>query len=135
MGYDGGFAKIRMKMRNQNDLNKYVNLRNKIYDYIGKDNFYKFESGIRLPMLNNDWIQVKILRETLALTNKRVYNAYDTNGFTLITQEELRQYISDLYGFLSNEDVKLLKEDIKLLEELYDTFDWENDTLVFSYSY
>ena len=43
MGYDGGFAKIRMKMRSQNDLNKYVNLRNKIYDCIGEDNFYKFE--------------------------------------------------------------------------------------------
>lgn len=134
MGYDGGFAKIRMKMRNQNDLNKYVNLRNKIYNCIGKDNFYKFESGVNLPMLNNDWVQVRILRETLASMNKRVYNAYDTNGFTLITQEELGQYISDLYGFLSNEDVKLLKEDIKLLEELYVAFDWENDTLVFSYS-
>ena len=134
MGYDGGFAKIRMKMRNQNDLNKYVNLRNKIYNCIGKDNFYKFESGVNLPMLNNDWVQVRILRETLASMNKRVYNAYDTNGFTLITQEELGQYISDLYGFLSSEDVKLFEEDIKLLEELYDTFDWENDTLVFSYS-
>ena len=134
MGYDGGFAKIRMKMRNQNDLNKYVNLRNKIYNCIGKDNFYKFESGVNLPRLNNDWVQVKILRETLASMNKRVYNAYDTNGFTLITQEELRQYISDLYRFLSNEDVKLFKKDIKLLERLYNTFDWENDTLVFSYS-
>ena len=134
MGYDGGFAKIRMKMRNQNDLNKYVNLRNKIYDCIGEDNFYKFESDVDLPMLDNDWVQVKILRETLALTNKRVYNAYDTNGFTLITQEELGQYILDLYELLSNEDVKLFEEDIKLLKELYDTFDWENDTLVFSYS-
>lgn len=134
MGYDGGFSKIRMKMRNQNDLNKYVNLRNKIYNCIGKDNFYKFESGIKLPILDNDWIQVKILRETLASTNKRVRNAYDTNGFTLITQEELGQYISDLYGFLSNEDVELFEEDIKLLKELYDTFDWENDSLVFSYS-
>ena len=85
-------------------------------------------------MLDNDWVQVKILRETLTLTNKRVYNAYDTNGFTLITQEELGQYISDLYGFLSNEDTKLFEEDIKLLKELYDSFDWENDTLVFSYS-
>ena len=134
MEYEGGFAKIRMKMRNQNDLNKYVNLRNKIYDCIGEDNFYKFESDVDLPMLDNDWVQVKILRETLVLTNKRVYNAYDTNGFTLITQEELGQYISDLYGFLSNEDVKLFEEDIELLKELYDTFDWENDSLVFSYS-
>lgn len=134
MGYDGGFAKIRMKMRDQNDLNKYINLRNKIYNCIGKDNFYKFESGVNLPMLNNDWVQVRILRETLASMNKRVYNAYDTNGFTLITREELKQYISDLYESLSNEDVKLFEEDIKLLEELYDTFDWENDTLVFSYS-
>lgn len=133
MGYDGGFAKIRMKMRNQNDLNKYVNLRNKIYNCIGKDNFYKFESGVNLPRLNNDWVQVKILRETLASMNKRVYNAYDTNGFTLITQEELEQYILNLYR-LSKEDVEMLKEDIKLLEELYNTFDWENDTLVFSYS-
>ena len=108
MGYDGGFAKIRMKMRSQNDLNKYVNLRNKIYDCIGEDNFYKFESDVDLPMLDNDWVQVKILRETLTLTNKRVYNAYDTNGFTLITQEELRQYISDLYGFLSNEEEEKL---------------------------
>ena len=134
MEYEGGFTKIRMKMRNQNDLNKYVNLRNRIYDCIGEDNFYKFESGVNLPMLNNDWVQVKILRETLASMNKRVYNAYDTNGFTLITQEELGQYISDLYGFLSKEDIKTLKEDIKSLEELYNTFDWENDTLVFSYS-
>ena len=133
MEYEGGFTKIRMKMRNQNDLNKYVNLRNRIYDCIGEDNFYKFESGVNLPMLNNDWVQVKILRETLASMNKRVYNAYDTNGFTLITQEELGQYISDLYGFLSKEDIKTLKEDIKSLEELYNTFDWENDTLVFSY--
>lgn len=133
MEYEGGFTKIRMKMRNQNDLNKYVNLRNRIYDCICEDNFYKFESSIDLPLLDNDWVQVIMLRQTLASMNKRVYNAYDTNGFTLITQEELEQYISDLYGFLSKEDVETLKEDIKLLEELYNTFDWENDTLVFSY--
>ena len=126
MEYEGGFTKIRIKMRNQDDLNKYVNLRNKIYDCIGEDNFYKFESSIDLPLLDNDWVQVIILRQTLASMNKRVYNAYDTNGFTLITQEELEQYISNLYK-------SLLKEDIESLEELYDTFDWENDTLVFSY--
>ena len=31
MGYDGGFTKIRMKMRNQKDLDKYDRLRNSIY--------------------------------------------------------------------------------------------------------
>lgn len=134
MEYEGGFTKIRMKMRNQDDLNKYVNLRNRIYDCIGEDNFFKFESSVDLPLLDNDWVQVIILRQTLASMNKRVYNAYDTNGFTLITQEELEQYISNLYKSLSKEDVETLKEDIELLEELYDTFDWENDTLVFSYS-
>lgn len=109
-------------------------MRNKIYNCIGEDNFYKFESSIDLPLLDNDWVQVIILRQTLVSMNKRVYNAYDTNGFTLITREELKQYISNLYS-LSKEDVETLKEDIESLEELYDTFDWENDTLVFSYCY
>lgn len=133
MEYEGGFTKIRIKMRNQDDLNKYVNLRNKIYNCIGEDNFYKFESSIDLPLLDNDWVQVIILRQTLALIGKRVYNAYDTNCFTLITQKELKQYISNLYKSLSKENVKTLKEDIESLEKLYNTFDWENDTLVFSY--
>ena len=39
MGYDGGFTKIRMKMRNQRDLDKYDRLRNSIYNIIGRDNF------------------------------------------------------------------------------------------------
>lgn len=133
MEYEGGFTKIRMKMRNQTDLNKYVNLRNKIYDCIGEDNFYKFESSIDLSLLDNDGVQVIILRQTLASMGKRVYNAYDTNCFTLIAQEELKQYISDLYRFLQKENIKTLKEDIESLVELYNTFDWENDTLVFSY--
>lgn len=133
MEYEGGFTKIRIKMRNQDDLNKYVNLRSKIYDCIGEDNFFKFESNIDLPLLDNDWVQVIILRQTLALIGKRVYNAYDTNYFTLITQKELKQYISNLYKSLSKENVKTLKEDIESLEKLYNTFDWENDTLVFSY--
>lgn len=120
-------------MRNQNDLNKYVNLRNRIYDCIGEDNFYKFESSIDLPLLDNDCIQVIMLRQTLASMGKRVYNAHDTNSFTLIAQKELKQYISNLYRFLSKEDTKTLKEDIESLVELYNTFDWENDTLVFSY--
>lgn len=134
MEYEGGFTKIRIKIGNQDGLNKYANLRNKIYNCIGEDNFYKFESSIDLPLLDNDWVQVIILRQTLVSMNKRVYNAYDTNGFTLITREELKQYISNLYS-LSKEDVETLKEDIESLEELYDTFDWENDTLVFSYCY
>lgn len=133
MEYEGGFTKIRMKMRNQNDLNKYVNLRNRIYDCIGEDNFYKFESSIDLPLLDNDCIQVTMLRQTLTSMGERVYNAYDTNSFTLITQKELKQYISNLYRFLSKEDTKTLKEDIESLVELYNTFDWDNDTLVFSY--
>ena len=134
MGYDGGFTKIRMKMRNQRDLDKYDRLRNSIYNIIGKDNFYKFESiAVNLPHLDNDWKQFEILKNTL---NKKIRNyETDDNSFTLITKDELGQYISDLYGLLDEKELELYNEDIILLKNLYNTFDWDNDTLVFSYSY
>ena len=134
MGYDGGFIKIRMKMRNQRDLDKYDRLRNSIYNIIGRDNFYKFESiAVDLPHLDNDWKQFEILKNTL---NKEIRNyEVDDNDFTLITKDELWQYISDLYGLLDEKELELYNEDIILLKNLYNTFDWDNDTLVFSYSY
>ena len=134
MGYDGGFTKIRMKMRNQKDLDKYDRLRNSIYNIIGRDNFYKFENiAVDLPHLDNDWKQFEILKNTL---NKEIRNyEVDDNDFTLITKDELGQYISDLYGLLDEKELELYKEDIILLKNLYNTFDWDNDTLVFSYSY
>ena len=134
MGYDGGFTKIRMKMRNQRDLDKYNRLRNSIYNIIGRDNFYKFESiAVNLPHLDNDWKQFEILKNTL---NKKIRNyETDDNSFTLITKDELGQYISDLYGLLDEKELELYNEDIILLKNLYNTFDWDNDTLVFSYSY
>lgn len=134
MGYDGGFTKIRMKMRNQRDLDKYDRLRNSIYNIIGRDNFYKFESiAVDLPHLDNDWKQFEILKNTL---NKEIRNyEVDDNDFTLITKDELGQYISDLYGLLDEKELELYNEDIILLKNLYNTFDWDNDTLVFSYSY
>ena len=134
MGYDGGFIKIRMKMRNQRDLDKYDRLRNSIYNIIGRDNFYKFESiAVDLPHLDNDWKQFEILKDTL---NKKIRN-YETgdNDFTLITKDELEQYISNLYELLDEKELELYNEDIILLKNLYNTFDWDNDTLVFSYSY
>ena len=132
MGYDGGFTKIRMKINNQNDLNKYeLNLRHDIYDVIGMDNFYKFEDvAIDLPYLDNNWTQVKVLQKTIKKDIKN-YELDDTH-FTLINQDILGQYISDLHG---SDDREIYLKDIKLLEKLYNEFDWENDTLVFSYSY
>ena len=134
MGYDGGFKKIRMKMRNQSDLDKYSRLRNSIYNIIGRDNFYKFESiAANLPHLDNDWKQLEILKNTL---NEEVRNyETDDNRFTLISKYELKQYISNLYKLLDEKELELYNKDIMLLKELYDTFDWDNDTLVFSYSY
>ena len=134
MGYDGGFTKIRMKMRNQKDLDKYDRLRNSIYNIIGRDNFYKFESmAVNLPHLDNDWKQFEILKDTL---NKKIRNyETDDNDFTLITKDELERYISNLYELLDEKELELYNKDIILLKELYDTFDWDNDTLVFSYSY
>ena len=134
MGYDGGFIKIRMKMRNQRDLDKYDRLRNSIYNIIGRDNFYKFESiAVDLPHLDNDWKQFEILKNTL---NKEIRNyEVDDNDFTLITKDELEQYISNLYELLDEKELELYNEDIILLKNLYNTFDWDNDTLVFSYSY
>ena len=134
MGYDGGFKKIRMKMRNQSDLDKYSRLRNSIYNIIGSDNFYKFENiAVNLPLLDNDWKQLEILKNTL---NEEVRNyETDDNYFTLISKYELKQYISNLYKLLDEKELELYNKDIMLLKELYDTFDWDNDTLVFSYSY
>ena len=134
MGYDGGFKKIRMKMRNQSDLDKYSRLRNSIYNIIGSDNFYKFENiAVNLPLLDNDWKQLEILKNTL---NEEVRNyETDDNHFTLISKYELKQYISNLYKLLDEKELELYDKDIMLLKDLYDAFDWDNDTLVFSYSY
>ena len=134
MGYDGGFIKIRMKMRNQKDLDKYDKLRDSIFNIIGRDNFYKFESiAVNLPHLDNDWKQFEILKNKL---NKKIRNyETDDNDFTLITKDELERYISNLYELLDEKELELYNKDIILLKELYDTFDWDNDTLVFSYSY
>ena len=134
MGYDGGFKTIRMKMRNQSDLDKYSRLRNSIYNIIGSDNFYKFENvAVDLPLLDNDWKQLEILKNTL---NEEVRNyETDDNRFTLISKYELKQYISNLYKLLDEKELELYDKDIMLLKDLYDTFDWDNDTLVFSYSY
>lgn len=135
MGYDGGFMKIRMKINTQNELKKYeLELRSKIYKIIGRDNFYKFEGiAIDLPYLDNSWKQVEVLRITLENEGRKIMNyEVNENHFTLITRDELGQYISDLYGEDYSDDYF---EDIKLLEHLYNTFDWKNDTLVFCYSY
>lgn len=132
MGYDGGFTKIRMKIDTQKQLDRYNELRGKIYDIIGSTNFYKFEgSAIDLPYLDNNWKQVEVLNKTLGDVNVRNYEV-DDNDFTLITEDDLAQYISDLYG---ESDSRIYAKDIKQLEHLYNTFDWENDTLVFYYSY
>ena len=132
MGYDGGFTKIRMKIDTQKQLDRYNELRGKIYDIIGSTNFYKFEgSAIDLPYLDNNWKQVEVLNKTLGDVNVR-NNEVDDNDFTLITEDDLAQYISDLYG---ESDSRIYAKDIKQLEHLYNTFDWENDTLVFYYSY
>lgn len=132
MGYDGGFTKIRMKIDTQKQLDRYNELRGKIYDIIGSTNFYKFEgSAIDLPYLDNNWKQVEVLNKTLGDVNVRNYEV-DDNDFTLITEDDLAQYISDLYG---ESDSRIYAKDIKQLEHLYNTFDWKNDTLVFCYSY
>lgn len=131
MGYDGGFTKIRMKINSQEELNKYdSNLRYKIYKIIGSDNFYKFEGKVvDLSFLDNSWVQAKVMFKTIEDVKNYVI---DDTHFTLITKDILGQYISNLHG---EEDNEIYFEDIKLLEDLYNSFDWINDTLVFSYSY
>nr|DAQ39464.1 MAG TPA: hypothetical protein [Caudoviricetes sp.] len=147
MGYDGGFTKVRMKMENQEQVEKYYSeVRKKIYYAIGSDNFYKFEtSAIDLPMLDNTWLQTKVLSEIQDLNNYEI----DECDYTYISKSVLEKYIRVLkrvdLSFHYNVDklsveqlIELSDEytnDIKLLEKLYDEFDWDNDTLLFSYSY
>lgn len=133
MGYDGGFTKIRMKIDNQCDLEKYeLKARSTIYDILGMDNFYAFEGiAIDLPFLDNNWIQANVMFKTMNEDNVKNYEIDDAH-FTLITRDTLGQYISNLHD---NDDREIYLKDIKLLEKLYNEFDWGNDTLVFSYSY
>lgn len=133
MGYDGGFTKIRMKINTQEELNEYeLKLRSPIYEIIGMDNFYKFENiAINLDYLDNSWVQAHIMFETMGDEKVKNYEIDDTH-FTLITKDILGQYISNLHGQNNNE---VYFKDIKSLENLYNSFDWDNDTLVFSYSY
>ena len=133
MGYDGGFTKIRMKINTQEELNEYeLKLRSPIYEIIGMDNFYKFENiAINLDYLDNSWVQAHVMFETMSDEKFKNYKIDDTH-FTLITKDILGQYISNLHGQNNN---KVYFKDIKSLENLYNSFDWDNDTLVFSYSY
>lgn len=144
MGYDGGFTKIRMKMENQQQLDNYeLNLRKPIYNTIGRDNFYKFEvSAVDLRYLNNDWAQTHCLRKVMDNSQIRNYERDDTK-FTYITKETLKKYIVEvkkdyeekLLEYGEDEENGWYKNDIELLEYLYNNFKWEEDTLVFSYSY
>lgn len=133
MGYDGGFTKIRMKMNTQEELDKYeLKLRSSIYETISSDSFYRFESNaIDLDYLDNNWVQAEVMFKTIKDEKVKNYEA-DDGCFTLITKDMLRQYIFNLHN-QNNNDVYF--KDIKALENLYNSFDWDNDTLVFSYSY
>lgn len=142
MGYDGGFTKIRMKINTQEDLINYEEkLRLPIYEIIGEDNFYKFEGiSVELSYLDNNWMQLHSLSKVIKEEDIKDYDV-DDSRFTLITKDILYKYINqlnrELYENFSNDNIisKELNEDIIKLKELYETFDWENDTLVFSYSY
>lgn len=136
MGYDGGFHKVRMKLNNQDAVDNYEKkLRSSIYKIIGHDNFYKFEGlAIELPYLDNDWVQRRVLGRVIDDENIKNYETDDTH-FTLITKDILCKYITELDKELKQNHSENLSTDIKLLKDLYNTFDWNNDTLVFSYSY
>lgn len=133
MGYDGGFTKIRMKVNTQEELDKYeLKLRSSIYETIGSDSFYRFESSaIDLDYLDNNWVQAEVMFKTIKDEKVKNYEV-DDGCFTLITKDMLRRYIFNLHN-QNNNDVYF--KDIKALENLYNSFDWDSDTLVFSYSY
>lgn len=96
-------------------------------------------------MLDNTWLQTKVLSEIQDLNNYEI----DECDYTYISKSVLEKYIRVLkrvdLSFHYNVDklsveqlIELSDEytnDIKLLEKLYDEFDWDNDTLLFSYSY
>lgn len=144
MGYDGGFTKIRIKIETQEILDNYEKkLRTPLYNTLGKDNFFKFETvAINLRYLDNDWSQVHCLRNVIDYKDIRNYENDDTE-FTLITKDILKKYIVEIkkdyneklleYGY--DEENKFYQKDIQDLEQLYNDFDWDNNTLVFSYSY
>lgn len=147
MGYDSGFTKVRMKMENQEQVGKYFRqIRIKMYRIIGYDNFYKFEtSAVELPLLDNDWTEALILSKVCKLKNYEV----DKCAFTYISKTTLKQYINELkliklsehydLNKMSYEEINRLHDnifdDIRKLEELYNEFDWDNDTLLFDYTY
>lgn len=155
MGYDGGFYKIRMKLNTQVQVRYYeMKLRkelSKMFSIYNSDDFYDFENlAVELHFLDNDWTQVYGFNYSPKLIEKN-FELEDDNYFTLITKETLKDYIEGLKIYTRSDDFKkrynisnndsekqLIKdvdEDIKLLEKLYKEFDWDNDTLLFSYSY
>lgn len=144
MGYDGAFTRICSKINNQEQLDYYgEKLRFPLYKVIGKEDFYKFEhKAINLEILDNSWLQVEFLNEILSEDKIRNYEN-DENKYTLITKDILKQYIIHCGKFLedklkkdeNDESCKLLKNDIEILENLYESFNWDRHTLVFSYTY
>lgn len=145
MGYDGGFTKIGIRMENQLVVDDYEqNIREKLYDVIKEEAFHKFESpAVDLGYLDNSWTQVRCLRDVMGDNPIKDYDS-DDNKYTLITKEILKEYISKVkidyneniikYGE-DDEENKMYLEDILSLENLYKNFDWDKNTLVFSYSY
>lgn len=142
MGYDGRFSKIRMKFENQDALINYEQkLRLSIYNAIGPKNFYKFEGTcVVLPYLDNNWLQREALSKVIKDEDIKDLDIDDCR-FTLINKGILYKYINQLNKELLDkfyDDITIsqeLNEDIVRLKELYESFDWDNDTLVFSYSY
>lgn len=144
MGYDGGFTKIEKKFNSQMELESYETKdRCNLYETMGKDEFYKFEaSAVELGFLDNDWVQVQCLRTVLGDNKINNYESDDAE-YTLITKEVLKSYINEAkkqlelyieeYG--EDEENGWFRNDILKMEKLYEEFDWDNHTLVFSYSY
>lgn len=144
MGYDGGFTKIKKKLNTQKELNLYeLKDRYNLYKEMGDDKFYEFEgSAVDLAFLDNNWIQVKCLKKVMA--DKKINNyEVDKTHYTLITKDILNEYILEVKNWIENyivehgiiEKKAYYWNDILLLEKLYKDFDWDNNTLVFSYSY
>lgn len=152
MGYDGRFTKIRMKLDNQEQLdNYYVKARNEIFDTIGRNNFYKFEGFATNLRIDNDWTEAELLSKVVVKAGGSKLKNYEVDAchYTYISKDILKNFIdelknmnlSDYYDLktASETAIKELEEDIcndiKKLEKLHKEFDWENDTLVFSYDY
>lgn len=142
MGYDGGFTKIKKKFNSQVELESYeINDRYNLYEEMGREEFYKFEgSAVDLAFLDNDWVQFNCLENVIG---DGKINNYDEAQYTLITKDILELYIEEvkeqlesyLKEFGEDEENGWLRNDILKLENLNKEFDWDNHTLVFSYSY